>query len=463
MIKNSEMKNLLMVPLLLSQVVFSQSVSANLDKSVKEMLSTSNAVAANLSFYVADENGNLVYEYNGNKGLSTASTQKIFTSAAALETLGKNYQFKTTASYSGKILNGTLDGDFYITSNGDPTLGSWRWENYKPENFKQQLLEAIKKSGIKKIAGNLIVDDSYFDSQSTPGGWPWNDLGNYYGAGTFGVNWRENQFDININGNQFKNFSYDLENVNWINELKTGGSSDQSLIFTAPHSETAMINGTLPAGRVTTVSGATPNPPIQLAVEIKKLLEENGVSISGRTTTYYNEKIEGKSVSKAPTQNQIFEYKSPTLDKIVYWFLRKSINLYGETLIKTMAKEKRNNPNFETGVDFLKDFWKSKGINPMMINFADGSGLSPQNYVSAKAQVQALLYAKKQNWFDAFYEGFPTQNGIKMKSGTIKDSKSFAGYQTSKSGKNYVFSIILNNYQGGSISNALFKVLDNLK
>ena len=128
-----------------------------------------------------------------------------------------------------------------------------------------------------------------------------------------------------------------------------------------------------------------------------------------------------------------------------------------------MAKEKRNNPSFETGVDFLKDFWKSKGINPMMINFADGSGLSPQNYVSAKAQVQALLYAKKQNWFDAFYEGFPTQNGIKMKSGTIKDSKSFAGYQTSKSGKNYVFSIILNNYQGGSISNALFKVLDNLK
>ncbi len=457
------MKHILLLPILFSQTYFTQSISDQLDQSVKEMLSTSNAVAANLSFYVSDENGNLVYEYNGNKGLSTASTQKIFTSAAALETLGKDYQFRTTASYSGKISNGTLNGDFYIMSNGDPTLGSWRWENYKPENFKQQLLEAIRKAGIKTISGNLIVDDSYFDFQSTPGGWPWNDLGNYYGAGTFGVNWRENQFDININGNQFKSFSYDLENVNWINELKTGGSSDQSLIFTAPHSETAMINGMLPAGKVTTVSGATPNPPMQLAVEIKKFLEANGVSISGKTTTYYNEKITGKSISKAPTQNQILEYRSPTLDKIVYWFLRKSINLYGETLIKTMAKEKRNNPSFETGVAFLKDFWKSKGIDPMMINFADGSGLSPQNYVSAKAQVQALLYAKKQNWFSAFYEGFPTQNGIKMKSGTIKDSKSFAGYQTSKNGKNYVFSIILNNYQGGSISNALFKILDRLK
>lgn len=457
------MKYFLLIPLLISQSYFSQSVSADLDKSVKELMSAPNALSANLSFYVSDENGNLVYDYNGNKGLSTASTQKIFTAAAALETLGKDYQFRTTASYSGKISNGNLDGDLYITSNGDPTLGSWRYEEYKPEKFKQKLLDAIRKSGIKKITGNLIVDDSYFDFQSTPGGWPWNDLGNYYGAGTFGVNWRENQFDININGNQIKSFSYDLENVNWINDLKTGGSSDQSLIFTAPHSETALINGMLPAGKVSTVSGATPNPPMQLAVEIKKILEDNGISISGKTTTFYNEKIEGRSVSKAPSQNQIFEYKSPTLDKIVYWLMRKSINLYAETLIKTMAKEKRNNPGFETGTDFLKDFWKSKGINSNMINFADGSGLSPQNYVSAKAQVQALLYSKKQNWFDAFYEGFPTQNGIKMKSGTIKDSKSFAGYQTSKSGKNYVFSIILNNYQGGNISNALFKVLDNLK
>ncbi len=457
------MKQLFIIPLLISQTCFAQSVSADLDKSVKEMMSTSNAVSANLSFYVADENGNLVYEYNGNKGLSTASTQKIFTAAAALETLGKDYQWKTTASYSGKISNGILDGDLYITSNGDPTLGSWRYEEYKPEKFKQKLIEAVKKSGIKKISGNLIVDDSYFDFQSTPGGWPWNDLGNYYGAGTFGVNWKENQFDISINGNQVKNYSYDLENISWINELKTGGSSDQSLIFTAPHSETAMINGTLPAGKMSTVSGATPNPPMQLAVEIQKLLGENGIPVSGKVTTFYNEKLAGKSVSKAPVQNQIFEYRSPTLDKIIYWLMRKSINLYAETLVKTMAKEKRNNPNFETGIDVLKDFWKSKGISPAMINFADGSGLSPQNYVSAKAQVQALLYVKNQNYFDVFYEGFPTQNGIKMKSGTIKDSKSFAGYQTSKSGKTYVFSIILNNYQGGSISNALFKVLDQLK
>ncbi|WP_312903215.1 D-alanyl-D-alanine carboxypeptidase, partial [Chryseobacterium taichungense] len=173
--------------------------------------------------------------------------------------------------------------------------------------------------------------------------------------------------------------------------------------------------------------------------------------------------IEGKSLQQLSDDKVIFTYESPTLDKIVYWFLRKSVNLYGETLIKTLAKEKKGNPSFKTGVAFLKEFWKSKGINPNMINFADGSGLSPQNYVSAKAEVQALLYAKKQSWFESYYDGFPTQdNGMKMKSGTMRDTKSFAGFHTSKDGKKYVFSIIINNYQGSG-STELQKILSVLK
>ena len=181
--------------LVCSQMAFAQTTSQKLDAAVKNLLKTNAASAANLSLYVSDADGKLVYEYQGDRGLSTASTQKIFTAAAALETLGKNYQYTTTASYTGKLENGQLQGDLYIQSNGDPTLGSWRYDGYKPEDFKKQLLEAIKKAGISSIKGNIIVDDSYFDFQTTPGGWPWNDMGNYYGAGVWGVNWRENQFD----------------------------------------------------------------------------------------------------------------------------------------------------------------------------------------------------------------------------------------------------------------------------
>ncbi|MCJ8155081.1 D-alanyl-D-alanine carboxypeptidase/D-alanyl-D-alanine-endopeptidase [Chryseobacterium sp. SSA4.19] len=445
-----------------THIIFAQNVAQKLDAATKNLMESSAAVSSSLSFYVADENGNFIYEYQGNKGLSTASTQKIFTAAAALEVLGKNYTYTTTSGYSGTVLEGNLNGNLFITSTGDPTLGSWRYDGYKPEHFKQKLLEAIKKSGITKISGDLIIDDSYFDHQTIPGGWPWDDLGNYYGAGVWGVNWRENQFDINISGTEFKSFSYPLEGVKWLNDLKAGGSSDQSLIFTAPYSNVALINGTLPSKTVT-VSGSTPNPPLQLGIEVQQWLKESGIGFSGKVITGSQLEIEGKKRLETPKNNIILTYKSPTLDKIVYWFLRKSINMYGETLIKTLGKEKKGNPGFKSGVAYLKEFWKSKGINANMINFADGSGLSPQNYVSARAEVQALLYAGKQSWFESYYDGFPTQdNGIKMKSGTMRDTKSFAGFHTSKDGKKYVFSIIINNYQGSG-STELQKILNVLK
>ncbi|ASW73297.1 peptidase S13 [Chryseobacterium piperi] len=458
------MKKILAVLTLSTQICFAQNITQKLDNVTRDLMNSSGGIASSLSFYVADENGNLIYEYQGNKGLSTASTQKIFTAGAALETLGKDYTFKTISSYSGTISGSTLNGNLFISSNGDPTLGSWRYEAYKPESFKKKLIEGIKTKGISKISGDLVIDDSYFDHQTIPGGWPWDDLGNYYGAGVWGVNWRENQFDINIvNGTDFKSFSYPLEGVKWLNDLKSGGSSDQSLIFTAPHSNVALINGTLPGGKTVTVSGATPNPPLQLGTEVKQWLKESGIDFSGKVITNSQLQIEGKQPLETPKKNIILTYQSPTLDKIIYWFLRKSINLYGEALVKTLGKEKKGNSSFKSGVAYLKEFWKSNGINPNMINFADGSGLSPQNYVSAKAEVQALLYAKKQPWFDSYYDGFPTQeNGMKMKSGTMRDTKSFAGYQTSKDGKKYVFSIIINNYQGSG-SAELQKILSVLK
>lgn len=338
------MKKTLAGLILSVQVVSAQNIAQKLDKVTKDLMDSSGAVSSSLSFYVSDENGNFIYEYQGSKGLSTASTQKIFTAGAALETLGKEYTYTTTSSYSGNISGGTLNGNLFISSNGDPTLGSWRYDAYKPENFKNRLIEAVKKSGITKISGDLVIDDSYFDHQTIPGGWPWDDLGNYYGAGVWGINWRENQFDININGTDFKSFSYPLEGVQWINDLKTGGSSDQSLIFTAPHSDVALINGMLPGGKTVTVSGSTPNPPLQLAAEVKQWLKESGIELSGKAVTNSQLEIEGKKALEAPKNNIILTYQSPTLDKIVYWFLRKSINLYGETLIKTLGKEKKETP-----------------------------------------------------------------------------------------------------------------------
>ena len=160
-----------------------------------------------------------------------------------------------------------------------------------------------------------------------------------------------------------------------------------------------------------------------------------------------------------------FSHSSPALDSIVYWFLKKSINLYGEALVKTMAFQKSGKASTEAGVKIIRDFWKEKGIAPTELNIVDGSGLSPLDRVTTHAQVKILQHAQQQSWFDGFYDALPVYNGMKLKSGTIHGVKGFCGYHTAADGRSYILSFLVNNYNGSasSLVNKMYKVLDVLK
>lgn len=437
----------------------SQQIQQNLHREVEKILSSPEGASGSISVYVADKNGNEIYSFQPEKGLSTASTQKIFTAIAALSVLGKNYTYQTQMTHTGSVENERLMGDLCFFSNGDPTLGSWRYPGYEPKFFKEKILKTLRENNIQSIEGNLLIDDSWFDFQSVASGWLWEDIGNYYGAGIWGVNWRENQVDLSIKNHQIVKTNVHLPNVQWIVQTQDNQEDrDESVVYTAPLSSVGYVNGKLPQWKEKKVSASVMNPALVMGYELKKFLEENQIKIKGEIFTYWGEKLKSNQKMNFPKHNILMTYTSPTLDKIVYWFMRKSVNLYGEALIKTMTKNQKKSSLYSDSVLFLKDFWKSKGIKSQMINFADGSGLSPQNYVSAKAQVQALLWVRNQPFYDVFYESIPVYNGMKMKSGTIKHTKSFAGYY-----KDYVFSVILNNYQGKGADKVIYRILDFLK
>ena len=145
--------------------------------------------------------------------------------------------------------------------------------------------------------------------------------------------------------------------------------------------------------------------------------------------------------------------------------MQKSINLYGEALIKTIAYKQDGIGSTINGVYNIKKFWQQNSIDSSALNIADGSGLSPQNRVTTYAEVNALLYAQKQPWFQNFYNALPVYNGMKLKSGTISNVRCFTGYHTASNGKKYVVSIIVNNYDAskGGVTQKIFNVLDALK
>jgi serine-type D-Ala-D-Ala carboxypeptidase/endopeptidase (penicillin-binding protein 4) len=455
--------------LLLVTGSLAQTVSQKLEKTFQQFENDAQLKHAISSLYVIDaKTGKVVFDKNSQIGLAPASTQKIITSVTAFELLGKDFKYKTELGYRGEIQNNILTGDFLIIGNGDPTLGSWRYATTKEEIILNKWMTDIKKKGIKKINGRFARDGTGWSDQLLPDGWIWQDIGNYFGAGSDNLNWRENQYDLILKAGKKEGDNVEiikmipqLETVQFVNKMVTGakGSGDNAYIYLPSYSDYGIITGTIPLGEENfKISGSLPIPGILPLSQLKQKLETEKITISGNIDTPY--------VRNYFSDIEVFStIYSPSLDSIIYWLNKKSINLYAEALIKTFAYEKKGFGSTDSGVAIVKEFWKHKGLDEDELNISDGSGLSPQNRVTTHAQVEILKYAKTRNWFPYFYNSLPEYNGMIMKSGTIKDVKGFCGYHKAKDGKEYIFSFLVNNYNGPSsgLVNKMYKVLDTLK
>jgi D-alanyl-D-alanine carboxypeptidase/D-alanyl-D-alanine-endopeptidase (penicillin-binding protein 4) len=451
-----------------------QSIAIKLAGAIKKFEADSQVQHGVISLYVTDmQTGNVVYEHNAQIGLAAASTQKLFTSVASFDLLGSNYRYKTVFGYDGRIENGALNGNLHINGYGDPTLGSWRWNDTKEEAVFKKISAAFQKNKITKINGHVLLNDSAFSIQPIPGGWIWDDIGNYYGAGCWAINWHENQYDLQLEPGQkegdptkiVKTIPQLQESV-LNNQITTGkrGSGDNGYIYMAPYAASGFTEGTVPLGTAPfVISGAFPNGPLQFSHVLQDLFSKQNIPVAGQFKSYAQSRANKEDWPAM--QQELITLLSPPMDSINYWFLRKSINLYGEVLIKTIAWEKTGLGTTEKGVELVRNFWSERGIDKGAVNILDGSGLSPQNRVTTLAEVKVLQYARTRPWYAAFYNALPEFNGMKMKSGSIGGARAFAGYHTAKDGKQYVFSIIVNNYTGSStdVVKKMYAVLDLLK
>lgn len=423
------------------------------------------------SLYVIDaQTGHVVFDKNSRIGLAPASTQKVIVAATAYALLGKDFRYTTelwvTEGERGKTVELTIGG------NGDPTLGSWRYASTVDSLLLKKWALLVKSQvGDKRITGIRILDRDYGDIISIPGGYVWDDMGNYYGAGWSFVNWRENQYDLYLKSQMtgapvMVQGTYPRQDQVQFNSLVTGGqpgTGDNAYIFCPPYSTQATIRGTIPPGKDSfVISGASPDPAHTLGTEFFRYLKAAGLNIDSVIRTgrevYFGE-------GTIPSALDGGLHQSPPLDSIVYWYLKKSVNLYGEALLQTLPVKNPENMDPDARLKVLQDFWTGKGISAEELNLYDGSGLSPANRVTTHAQVEILRYAKNQPWFSSYKESFPLYNEMTMKSGTIGDVKGFTGYHKASNGKEYIFSFLVNNYNGPSslLVKKMYKVLDNLK
>jgi len=460
---NTMKKLFLIACLLLSAASFAQNISTRLQLAYSKFESDSQLSNAISSLYVTNATtGEVVFEKNSKIGLATASTLKVVTAATAYELCGKDFRYETKFGYIGKIKGRSLSGYFYINPSGDPTLGSWRWKTTSDTSILTQFSDAIRALNIKTYGG-LLINNKGWDSETIPEGWIWQDIGNYYGAGATGFNWRENQYNVILkSGNNIgdtvsivdtkpKFFSTRLHSLV---TSAAKGSGDNAYVFYPLTKTIGFVRGTIPVNENSfAISASIPDPTREFNLLFANTAAPKLVLKEQASQDTFND-----------TTN-LFTHYSPSLDSIIYWFLKKSINLYGEALVKTISFHKTGFGQTDKGVTIVNNFWKEKGIPVTELNMVDGSGLSPLNRITTHAQVMVLKYASTQPWFKGYFNAFPEYNGMKMKSGTINGVKGFCGYQKSKDGNDYIFSFLVNNYNGPSsaVVQKMYKVLDELK
>lgn len=451
-------------------------------QSVRSLLAAQSMKGASFSLMVKEvHTGKVLCDYDAGRQLTPASVMKLVTTATALELLGEEFRFATTLEYDGVIKEGVLHGNLYIKGSGDPTLGSAHFaagkNSYRPSqnSFIPQWLQAVKKAGIRKIAGRVVADESIFDVEGVSLKWVQEDLGSYYGAGSYGISVFDNLYKLFLKsgaaGQRPALLHCDpaMSVIRFHNYLQSARvQSDSTFIVGAPFASDRYLYGVVPANRETIVlKGDIPDPALFLAIYLQEALEAKGIEVEQGASCY--RLLQEAGVWHPAKREVLATTYSPSLLEIVEKTNHVSHNLFADALLKTIGlryKVKKGEviSSFERGIKILRWHWAGKGFDLSPLWMYDGSGLAVTDKVSAAFMADLLCYmATKSSASEAFVSSLPLageegsvrnflkgsalQGKASFKSGSMSRVKSYAGY-INKGNKRYAVAVIANNYAG---------------
>jgi D-alanyl-D-alanine carboxypeptidase/D-alanyl-D-alanine-endopeptidase (penicillin-binding protein 4) len=458
-----------------------------LESTISQLVHDAQLKGSKWSICAVDLNtGDTIAAYNPGQQLPGASITKLVSSTAALQILGPSFQAQTQLLMDGVFLpNGVFDGDVWVIGGGDVALGSRYFNPTGQEfNFLSNWVGLIQQKGIKYITGQIITDASAYGYDKCPVGWEEVDMGNYYGCGSYGLNFFDNTLKLTFQTGAPKSplvlkscFPYDPNYRLEINASADLISSDATFIYGEPYNYQRVIKGRLPANRnAFEVKGSMPDPEQLLALLFYQELQKMGVRVDGGSASI---RLQPELLNRR-TENIILLHTEvgPKLEEIVFWTNQRSVNLFAEGLLRQIGAKEYGvgtNENGKRVLDSLFSIWQlgSCGI-------VDGSGLSKSNRMSAAQFVQLLEQQTAKSYFSAFYKSLPIagQTGtvktlckgqagegkIHAKSGSMKGIKSYAGYVDASNGHRIAFAIIANDFQisGAGVSKKMEPFLNQL-
>jgi serine-type D-Ala-D-Ala carboxypeptidase/endopeptidase (penicillin-binding protein 4) len=413
------------------------------------------------------DNGSIITEHNSYRAMIPASIQKLLTTSNTLSSLGSDYRFKTRIAYTGEIIEGTLHGDIVIYGAGDPTFNSRYFTN---QNHDQAIKEAATKAGIKSITGKLVFDLSLYTEHTTPSGWVWEDMGNYFGATPTAFMWADNSFNLDLRSGQTgtdvmlaDSWPSDSPYLLDVDIKASTDNKDNAWFYSAPKGNIIYGKGSIPAHKDRfTVKLSDPDPVQSYGKHLEKLLGLKNISIQRNY-----DHIEYASA------RTLIELSSPPLKEIITVTNKQSINLYAEALNLT-ADTAQELKSVEGGIRSLEAFLTKNKIRYEGNRFIDGSGVSPMNRVTPQVMIDLLsvMYRSplkedfqstlavggQSGTFKYYFKSGKAAGNIMGKSGTMNGVRNYAGYVKNKYGETVAFCLMMNDYDEDRKSEIMKKV-----
>lgn len=386
---------------------------------------------------------------------------KLFTAGAVLNTLGPDYRFTTEVCTDGKLHAGDLSGNLYLRGKGDPTL--------LPEDLENFVLE-LKSLGVKRIQGNLVGDESWFDAQHLSEDMVWSDEHEYYGAQISALTISPNtDYDAGtimltvssegeIGDSPEIIVSPNTHYVDVIN-LATIVSSEEEgdLSIKRNHgSNTIIISGTISQyAPLETRWIAVWNPSLYALEVFSERLVSHGITLTGK-----------KELGPTPDHvTTLFTRSSMPLSELLIPFMKLSNNGHAEIFIKEMGRVHKGEGSFDAGLEVVKMFLKGEGLNPDNMCLRDGSGISQMNLIQPNELTMLLFKLQHKSWFIPFLNSLPVagsperlvggtlrerfrgttaENVVFAKTGSLIGVTSLSGYI--KKEEPLIFSIVINHF-----------------
>ncbi|MEI4769063.1 D-alanyl-D-alanine carboxypeptidase/D-alanyl-D-alanine-endopeptidase [Psychrobacillus sp. FJAT-51614] len=434
---------------------------SNLKSTLNNIMLDSRMKNANTSVTVRKAStGEVIYHYNPDKGITPASSLKLLTGAAALDTLGENYRFSTAVLTDGNVKKGTLNGNLYLRGQGDPTLLISHLDKFA---------DGLAKQGIKQISGNLIGDDTWFDSVRLSAGILAEDEPYYYAAPISALTLSPNgDFDAGsviveakpgVNGRATKVSLTPVTSVlQVVNQSKTvpKGYKNTLKITRQVGTNKVLITGNSPIGTSGTKEWISVTNPTLYTLDVFK----SSLKAKGITFIPSSKVIQGKAPKQAKA---LVSRKSMPLKELIIPFMKLSNNTHAEMLAKEMGKVKYGEGSWDAGLSVMREYATSVGLESKQWKFEDASGMSYSNKITSEQLSQLLYVVRHEPWYNTYYKslpvagesdrfiggtlrnrlkGFPAKGNIMAKTGSLENIKSLAGYAKTKNGETLIFTIL---------------------